>query len=189
MHFSFTNPSLMNFSTHMDTNSRQLQSLEKKSDHLNTVIAKLETRLNNLQSSAFGLANYYFVFQGVILTIVCNGAKNLKPSDRWFLFTISILAVSLNLFALILTGIKYIDTKGLLEEVALKRNKVDAKITELNPSEDKEDANEAKKRKTSKDKRKCKRRIYLAVCMILFLSFAVVILVGCWIFLGYRNEG
>lgn len=180
----------MNFSTHMDTNGKESKSLQKKSDYLNTVIAKLETRLNNLQSSAFSLANYYFVFQGVILTIVCNGANNLKPSDRWFLFTISILAVSLNLFALILTGIKYIETTVLLEETVHKRDKVDADI--MGPgcsNEDKENENEAKKRKRSKDRRELKRRIYLAVCMILFLGFAVVILVGCWIFLGDRNKG
>ncbi|KAM3751737.1 hypothetical protein ACB098_04G132800 [Castanea mollissima] len=173
----------------MDTDCTELKSLEKESDSLSTVIAKLETRLNNLQSSAFGLANYYFVFQGVILTIVCNGAKNLKPSDRWFLFTISILAVSLNLFALILTGIKYVETKGSLEYFVRRRNKVDGNIMELKPNElkkeDKEDEKEAKKRK----QRECIRRIYLAVCMILFLSFAVVVLVGCWKFLGDRNEG
>ena len=87
MHFSFTNPSLLKFSAPMDTNSKELERLEKQREELNAVIAKQEKRLNHLQSSAFGLANYYFVFQGVILTIICNGAKNLKPSDRWFLFT------------------------------------------------------------------------------------------------------
>lgn len=180
----------MNFSTHMDTNSTKLKSLQKKSDYLNTVIAKQETRLNNLQSSAFGLANYYFVFQGVILTIVCNGANNLKPSDRWFLFTISILAVSLNLFALILTGIKYIETKVMLEKTVLKRDKVDLNIMETDANnEDKENENEAERRRLSKDRRELELRIYLAVCMILFLGFAVVILVGCWIFLGDRNKG
>ena len=92
--------------------SKELERLMKQKDELSAVIQKIDTCLNNLQLFAFALANYHFVFQGVMLTIICNGAKNLKPSDRWFLFTISILAVLLNLFALIKTGIKYIETKG-----------------------------------------------------------------------------
>ena len=89
MHFSFTNLSLLNFSALMDI-SKKLERLVKQKEELSAVIQKIDTRLNNLQSSAFALANYYFVFQGVILTIICNGAKNLKPSDCWFLFTLSI---------------------------------------------------------------------------------------------------
>ena len=181
MHFSFTNPSLLNFSALMDTNSKELERLEKQREELNAVIAKQEKRLNHLQSSAFGLANYYFVFQGVILTIICNGAKNLKPSDRWFLFTISILAVLLNLFALITTGIKYNETKGSQEDFVFRRNIVYGKITELDSSS--EGVNDSQKRK-GYGERELKRYIYLAVCMILFLSFAVVVLVGCWKFLG-----
>ena len=127
MHFSFTNPSLLNFSALMDI-SKELERLVKQKEELSAVIEKIDTSLNNLQSSAFALANYYFVFQGVILTIICNGAKNLKPSDRWFLFTISILAVLLNLFALIKTGIKYIETKGTREIFWFRRSKVYGKI-------------------------------------------------------------
>ena len=111
MHFSFTNLFLLNFSALMDI-SKELERLVKQKEELSAVIQKIDTPLNNLQSSAFALANYYFVFQGVILTIICNGAKNLKPSDYWFLFTLSILEILLNLFALIKTGIKYIETKG-----------------------------------------------------------------------------
>ncbi|KAK7821670.1 hypothetical protein CFP56_037498 [Quercus suber] len=107
---------------------KELERLVKQKEEPSAVIEKIDTRLNNLQSSAFALANYYFVFQGVILTIICNGAKNLKPSDRWFLFTISILAVLLNLFALIKTGIKYIETKGTREIFWFRSSKVYGKI-------------------------------------------------------------
>ena len=102
--------------------SKELERLVKQKEELKAIIQKIDTRLNNLQSSAFTLANYYFVFQGVILTIICNGAKNFKPSDCWFLFTISILAVLLNLFALIKTGIKYIETKGTREIFWFRRS-------------------------------------------------------------------
>ena len=143
MHFSFTNLSLLNFSALMDI-SKELERLVKQKEELSAVIQKIDTPLNNLQSSAFTLANYYFVFQGVILTIICNGAKNLKPSDRWFLFTISILAVLLNLFVLIKTGIKYIENKGTREIFWFRCNKVYGKIFMLDCSYEDENLRENK---------------------------------------------
>ena len=127
MHFSFTNPSLLNFLALVDI-SKESERLVKRKEELSAVIQKIDRHLNNLQSSAFALANYYFVFQRVILTIICNGAKNLKPSDRWFLFTISILAVLLNLFVLIKTGIKYIENKGTREIFWFRCSRVYGKI-------------------------------------------------------------
>ena len=121
--------------------SKELERLMKQKDELSAVIQKIDTRLNNLQLFAFALANYHFVFQGVMLTIICNGAKNLKPSDRWFLFTISILAVLLNLFALIKTGIKYIETKGTREIFWFRCNKVYRKIFVLDCSYEDEKIN------------------------------------------------
>ena len=140
MHFSFTNPSLLNFSALMDI-SKELERLVKQKEELSAVIQKIDMRLNNLQSSAFALANYYVVFQGVILTIICNGAKNLKPSDRWFLFTISILAVLLNLSALIKAGIKYIENKGTREIFWFRLSKVYGKIFMLDCSYEDEKIN------------------------------------------------
>ena len=113
----------------------------KQKEELGTVMEKQDTRLNNLQLSTFALANYHFVFQGVILTIICNAAKNLKPSDRWFLFTISILAILLNLFALIKTGIKYIENKGTREIFWFRRSKVYGKIFMLDCSYEDEKIN------------------------------------------------
>ena len=165
----------------MATNSKELERLVKQKEELSAVIAKQETRLHNLQSTAFSLANYYFVFQGVILTIICNGAENLKPSDRWFLFTISILVVLLNLFALIKTGIKYIEIKGSQEIFVFRRNKVFGKILKLDNSYQDEDDSE---KPEGYEERELKLYIYLAVCTILFLGFAAVVLVGCWKFLG-----
>ena len=97
-------------------NPEEMESPDQKRErkkNLRKRIAKHDKRLNDLQSSAFSVANCYFVFQGVILTIVCDGAQNLKPSNRWFLLTLSILAVVVNLFALIQIGIKYIAAKEI----------------------------------------------------------------------------
>uniref|UniRef100_A0A2N9H276 Uncharacterized protein n=1 Tax=Fagus sylvatica TaxID=28930 RepID=A0A2N9H276_FAGSY len=55
-------------------------------EDLNAKIAKQDKRLNDIQSLAmliFIVANCYFVFQGVILTIVGHGAQNLKVDGNF----------------------------------------------------------------------------------------------------------
>ncbi|KAL6296564.1 hypothetical protein ACE6H2_004706 [Prunus campanulata] len=83
------------------------EKLEKKIKELETTIGEQDDGLNYLQSSAFQLANFHFVFQGVILTAIVNGNSALRCSDRWFLFTLSLLAALLNLFSLLVIGGKY----------------------------------------------------------------------------------
>uniref|UniRef100_A0A2N9FJP6 Uncharacterized protein n=1 Tax=Fagus sylvatica TaxID=28930 RepID=A0A2N9FJP6_FAGSY len=168
-----------------------MERLEKRKEKLNARIDKQDKRLNDLQSSAFSLANYYFVFQGVILTIVCNGAENLKPSNRWFLLTLSILAVLVNLFALIQIGIKYINTKGDQLFFKSKLNDVQLEISKLDPTPEEELSDEKAKSEQLKiyiNKIKQEHYLYLAFYIITFLGFAAVVLVGCWKFLGNQNE-
>ncbi|GMY19415.1 hypothetical protein FCV25MIE_14786 [Fagus crenata] len=189
-----------------------MERLEKRSEKLTARIAEQDKFLNDIQSSAFTLANYYFVFQGVILTIVCNGAQNLKPSNRWFLLTLSLLAVLVNSFALIQIGIKYIDAKALKEIFFSKLYAVDNKIRELGltleegipcdekdkdknknitleegiPSDEKD--KKSKQLKIDINNIKHEHYLYLAIYIIIFLGFAAVVLVGCWTFLGNQNE-
>ncbi|GMY20198.1 ATP-dependent RNA helicase ddx56 [Fagus crenata] len=159
---------------------------EKREKNLIAIIAKHDKRLNDLQSSAFSLANYYFVFQGVILTIVCNGAQNLKPSNRWFLLTLSILAVLVNSCALIQNGIKYIETKASQERFSSRLNGLT--LEEGIPCDEKDkNSGQSKIEDYIKYKRN-KRYFYLAIYIIIFLGFAAVVLVGCWKFLGNQNE-
>ena len=191
-------------------NPKEMERLEKRSEKLTARIAEQDKFLNDIQSSAFSLANYYFVFQGVILTIVCNGAQNLKPSNRWFLLTLSILAVLVNSFALIQIGIKYINAKALKEIFFSKLYAVDNKIRELGltleegipcdekdkdknitleegiPSDEKD--KKSKHLKIDINNIKHEHYLYLAIYIIIFLGFAAVVLVGCWKFLGNQNE-
>lgn len=113
------------------TDKEELKTLEKDKRLLEAIQSKLDTRLNNLQSAAFNLANYYFVFQGVILTIICNGSETLKKSDRWFLFTLSIIAIVLNSIALIRTGIRYIETQTEYADVASRKQSAYSNISSL----------------------------------------------------------
>ena len=173
MHFSFTNPSLLNFSALMNIN-KELERLVTQKEELSAVIEKIDMRLSNFQLFTFVLANFYFVFQGVILTIICTNAEKLKPPYGWFLFAISILAVLFNLFALIITGIKYVETKGNQEFFKFRLNKVNMKIFKLDFNyEDEYDI----EKPVGYGDHQLKRSIFLAVCWIFLLGFTVVVLV------------
>ncbi|KAK4401146.1 hypothetical protein Sango_1220700 [Sesamum angolense] len=63
--------------------------------------------LRHLQKEAFQLANYYFVFQGVIFTAFYSTPSTLKCHYRWVPFALSSLAGSLNLCALSTIAFKY----------------------------------------------------------------------------------
>ncbi|KAK1550514.1 hypothetical protein Q3G72_020333 [Acer saccharum] len=97
---------------------------EKKFEEVKKIIEEQEDRLQKLQSTGFQLANYYFVFQGVILTASCNGTTSLKCKDRWFLFTVSLLAAVLNLVALVIIGLKYCRTIELQEHNRCEFNEI-----------------------------------------------------------------
>ncbi|KAL0405123.1 UNVERIFIED_CONTAM: hypothetical protein Slati_3826200 [Sesamum latifolium] len=53
------------------------------------------------------LANYYFVFQGVIFTTFYNSPPDVKCCFRWLPFTLSFLAGSFNIWALFTIAFKY----------------------------------------------------------------------------------
>ena len=176
------------------TQKEKLRRLEKEKEELVAISSKQDMHLNNLQSSAFKLANYYFVFQGVILTIICSGSETtLKKSDRWFLFTLSIIAIVLNSIALIRTGIRYIDTQADYADVVSRINSVYTNIKSLedeiyNTDQSIEVSSSQDGAETAKENKKREGYTYLAIYMIFFLGFAAVVLVGCWKFLGTQND-
>uniref|UniRef100_A0A7N2MNF0 Uncharacterized protein n=1 Tax=Quercus lobata TaxID=97700 RepID=A0A7N2MNF0_QUELO len=161
--------------------NKELERLVTQKVELSAVIEKIDTRLSNHQLFTFVLVNFFFVFQAVILTIICTDAETLKPPYGWFLFAISILAALLNLFALIITAIKYVETKGNRELFEFRLNKVNMKIFKLDFNyEDECDI----EKPVGYGERQLKRSIFLAVYMIFLLGFAVVVLVSyCWKFL------
>ena len=164
----------------------EIQRLREEEDRLKAIIAEQETRLNNIKSSALNVANYYFVFQGVILAVVSNGSQSLKPSDRWFLFTISIFAILVKLFAFIKIGNHYNRTKAEQYTIASKRDRV---YQRLHDYEEGLPPNGSDKYEEFRDiNEELKRKIYLALCIIFFLGFDAIVLVGCWRFVGNQKE-
>ncbi|CAB4266687.1 unnamed protein product [Prunus armeniaca] len=81
--------------------------MEKRKRELQTIIEKQDDKVRQLQTSAFILANYYFVFQGIILGAIVTATTALRCSDRWFLFSLSLIAAILNLVSLLVIGSNY----------------------------------------------------------------------------------
>ncbi|KAJ0090502.1 hypothetical protein Patl1_12814 [Pistacia atlantica] len=144
---------------------------EKRLEELKSIIREQESRLHHLQSIAFQLANYYCVFQGVILTAICNGSTSLSCSDHLFLFTVSLLAATLNLVALCIMGLKYLRTVAQQDHNWCESHELQRRLLTIL----------VLPRIQCHDPCKQLRRVlYFTVCMILFLGFAVVTLSGCW---------
>ncbi|XP_061339374.1 uncharacterized protein LOC133286049 isoform X2 [Gastrolobium bilobum] len=162
--------------SHSNSDQDRVKRLEKKIEAQITSLEKMEDRLIHLQSSAFQLANYFFVFQGVILGVLCNRSTALKCSDSWFLVTLSVLAAFLNLAALVSLGTKYnrVITQRSKTWSNLHANLVDLELPENKPRTytDYDDEFEKKTRK-----------VVLCICIFIFVGFAIVVLVGCFKFL------
>ncbi|CAL8996763.1 unnamed protein product [Prunus brigantina] len=83
------------------------ENMEKRKRELLSTIEKQDDKVHQLQTSAFNLANYYFVFQGIILGAIVTATSALRCSDRWFLFSLSLIAAILNLVSLLVIGSNY----------------------------------------------------------------------------------
>lgn len=154
--------------------------LEKKIEELKTIIGQQDGRLNHLQSSAFQLANFYFVFQGVILTVISNGSSALRHSDIWIPFVLSILAAILNLFSVYVIGIEYLRTLDQRDRSLWKQDKKNAALQNLTAGTQNSNNQGNHGRFHVDAYKKCKRSTTFVICVLLFLAFAVTMGVACW---------
>lgn len=180
-------------------NAREKEENERRLEGLREVVNEQESRLQNLQSTAFRLANYYFVFQGVILTAICNGSTSLKCSDRWFLFCISLLAATLNLVALSIIGLKYLRNIEQRDQNWRECNLVHGQIylqvrsaqtqraAASSPNEHRQ-INIIQSTLYDDPFKRFKRKVCFICCMFLFLCFASIMLAGCWFIVCRKDE-
>jgi hypothetical protein len=169
---------------------KKKKKLKEKIKVLEEAIEKQEARMSLLQSNGFQLANYYFVFQGVILTTLCNRNTILKCSDRWFLATLSVLAATVNLFALVSIGIKYNRIFTQQSKTWSKCNELQQKKQTL-PNTTNQSSSPSSSSSSSSaghvlviDNFEIKKRwVYFGICITFFLSFAIIVFVGCLRFL------
>jgi hypothetical protein len=160
------------------------ETVQKKIKDLETKIGDLECRLNHLQSSGFQLANFYFVFQGVILTAIANGASSLRCSDRWFLFILSLLAALLNLVSLFVIGLKYNRTLAERGRSWIQCNELHTLLSNIE-----ENLLGTTPGSIFVDHfTKSLRTFCLGLCMSLFLSVSIIMIVACWTILCRRED-
>ncbi|KAK4422307.1 hypothetical protein Salat_1813000 [Sesamum alatum] len=122
--------------------------------------------LRHLQKEAFQLANYYFVFQGVIFTAFYSTPSTLKCHYRWVPFALSSLAGTLNLCALSNIAFKY---KTTLDDI--DRNAV--MVARGNPAQPRSEPIVVRWERMW-------RLLYVLGCMGLFIGFFVITLIGSW---------
>ncbi|KAL6269558.1 hypothetical protein ACE6H2_026469 [Prunus campanulata] len=158
------------------------QTLEKQINEMQTIINEQQKRLSSLQSNGFSLANFFLVFQGVILAAVANGSSVFTCLDCWLLIGVSALAVCPNLVSLYLIGQEYIATitqrdasqdqcsklKTELESLKLPTSdgtspqvKAQSSATGTSPSQ-------------GDGYRNCKRQFGFCICMACFVGVSVI---------------
>ncbi|KAI3468446.1 hypothetical protein Pfo_025109 [Paulownia fortunei] len=88
-------------------------SLEEK-------IEKKEEQILKMEASVFQLANYYFVFQGVILTAIIKGSSSsLKCQHFWLPLSLSLIGAILNFGTLLTIADKYKESLDVLDDKTL----------------------------------------------------------------------
>lgn len=196
----------------MDQRSSVQSDLKDQQNKLKKLLGEQDGRIQNLQSSAFQLANYYFVFQGVVFAAISN-TTTLTCSDAWFVFVISLVAAVLNIVALFFISRSYIRAKDTYDETWSECNKLGLLLENTNTSQN--DNNAAQSELTSSplisgessqkqsptngagrteditqqnSGARRKRYAVMAVCMALLLLFTVVVLSGPWVIICKHDK-
>lgn len=132
-------------------------------------IEKKEEQILKMEASVFQVANYYFVFQGVILTAIIKGSSSsLKCQHFWVPFSLSLIGAILNFGTLIMIAYKYKESLDQLDERTI------ILYQHLNQ-------NTTKSLPEKHEKKKAWREMILVLSMILFFIFAVLNLFATWI--------
>ncbi|KAL7166286.1 hypothetical protein ACSBR2_037042 [Camellia fascicularis] len=137
--------------------------------------------IQKLQSTAFQLANFYFIFQGVIFTVVSNASSSVKCQDWWFPFILSFVASALNLCALLMIRIKY---KRSLDEQEINwqhYQEYEQRLEQARGPEEVINNNVNNSIQLIGDPfTKKQRSVYLFMCTSFFVGFSSITLFGCW---------
>ena len=135
-------------------------------------IAETKQRIQTLETSIFQLANYYFVFQGVVFTVVFNGSSHVKCHFRYVVFSLSLIAAILNLVALIFNGERLI---SLFKDLGTKEDEWRKMV-------------DRKKEKKETSCRMAVRYVVLILTLCLMTGFASVNAYGTLKILCYENQ-
>ncbi|KAL9176975.1 hypothetical protein ABFS82_01G028200 [Erythranthe guttata] len=139
-------------------------------------------QIRHLEKEASQLANYYFVFQGVIFTAFYNTPSNFKCVYRWIPFALSFIAGFLNLCALTRIAFKYKSTLDAIDKSATRGSSSRSNTTAAAAAAAVAAAAGGGGGGDSIVV-KCDRHwrsFYVVGVMCLFVVFFVITLIGCW---------
>jgi F0F1-type ATP synthase assembly protein I len=167
---------------------KKKKKLKEKIKLLEKVMEKQEERMSKLQTNGFTLANYYIVFQGLILTTISSRSTILRCSDSWFLIALTVLAAVLNLIALESVGSNYNRICYQLEITSYECNRLQQERRLLNPINHPPAPSGSDEIYIDQFQSKC-RRIKLYACLLCFFSFAIInVVAGTRIFICENRE-
>ncbi|KAL7150612.1 hypothetical protein ABFS83_05G125200 [Erythranthe nasuta] len=128
-----------------------------------------------LEPTVYQVANYNFVFQGVILTATVNGASTLKSNFIWYPLALSVIASCLNIVALVVISMRY---TNCLDDVDEKTHMwyIGQYMDANNPATEKIDEGEKRLREKHNGQKRL-RTIYFWIAMLLFFVFSAVVAV------------
>ncbi|PIN13565.1 hypothetical protein CDL12_13800 [Handroanthus impetiginosus] len=166
------------------TGGGESQALLSQSGPYGETNKERREHIRHLQKEAFQLANYYFVFQGVIFTAFYNTPSPIKCEYHWVPFTLSFLAGFLNLCALSTIAYEYKSTMDDMDKIATRcvRNH-QGRPSSGSGTHDNQVPVTGSGNHGDSIAVKCgryRRLAYVVGCMSLFIGFFVVTLVGCW---------
>ncbi|KAL7111996.1 hypothetical protein ACP275_05G124800 [Erythranthe tilingii] len=134
-------------------------------DRLAENVEKQEDRILKLEASVFQLANYNFVFQGVIFSGVVTGSSTLKCRHFWFPLCLSAIGAILNFVTLLIISQKYNHYLDQLD----KKTEIWYKAVYRSPGN-------AERLRGKHKRRKHYRKLAFYSSMVLFMAFSAIMI-------------
>ncbi|CAL5442635.1 unnamed protein product [Camellia sinensis] len=178
--------------------------IQREIEKLDEMNKKQEQRIRNLETKSIQVINLYFVFQGVILLVLSSSSStssasvatsSLKCHNWWIPFSLSLLATTLNLFAVFDNMSKILKSREELDQAVadlsimrlygMNRDQVSQVLpgTPLNQprvgASLRRQVSEVVRPKTG-SVRRWKRRLRACLFIGLFVGFSGVVMYGCY---------
>ncbi|KAL6345026.1 hypothetical protein AAG906_007757 [Vitis piasezkii] len=151
----------------MDEN--QIKEQEKKVEEMRSIVEKQEKRIQSLQSNTFKLANFYFVFQGVILTAI-SGLKYTRTLSQQHENQLEYQDAFQQLHNL--------RTSHVQSQTPVPSNSENPPSVPSNSESQLTSTNSVEQNKDHFTE--AKHYLVFVICFILFVAFLCVTMISCW---------
>eukprot|EP00262_Sarcandra_glabra_P001386 TRINITY_DN1148_c0_g2_i2.p1 TRINITY_DN1148_c0_g2~~TRINITY_DN1148_c0_g2_i2.p1 ORF type:complete len:208 (-),score=13.78 TRINITY_DN1148_c0_g2_i2:209-832(-) len=165
---------------------RDLRKLKESDKEFGIINERQEKRVLALETKLYNVANFYLVFQGVVLTAISQ-ASQLKCHKWWIPFSLSLMTALVNGFAFAYTLIKYVRTKKQLEINLLERRVFQQHIKSLEVGSSNsvywEQLNKGLEGVTPDHSKWRNHKIAIFFIVIFLVAFTILMLVACRVIL------